>query len=100
MNRPLAELLQTRAQLRAKIAMQRVQLAQTTQHWQKPLAVADQGLQGLRWLRGHPLTTIGMVAYFGLRGGGVARLVIGVWRGWQLYRHTRTLLTKVRRRSG
>lgn len=98
MNPQLAELLQQRAKLRADIAQQRRQLADTCHHWQKPLMFVEQGLKGVHWLRARPVVTtvtIALVAVFWLRRGGLVGVIVGVWKGWKWYRQARTLLIKV-----
>lgn len=95
MNRELADILQTRSQLRANIAHQREQITHTAQHWRKPCSIADQGLKGIHWLKVHPAATIGIIAIFWLRRGGIGGVISGIWRGWSWYRQIRSLLTKI-----
>lgn len=92
MSPELAQLLQQRASLQKIATQQRASFTHTAQHWQKPLALADQGLKGIRWLHAHPIAVLGIAAVIGLRRGGVGSLVMGIWRGWQWYRRAKVLL--------
>jgi len=53
---PLAE---RRQHLLAQVALQRIALAQGIEPWRMPLAVADQGLNALRYVRRHPVLLVG-----------------------------------------
>ncbi len=92
MSPELTQLLQQRAALQQNAAAQRAALANTAQHWRKPLALADQGLKGVRWLQAHPVVVLATVAVIWLRRGGIGSLVMGMWRGWQWYRRAKVLL--------
>jgi hypothetical protein len=94
MNEKLFELMQDRGELLARIAAQREQLAEIGQHWRAPLALADQGVAVVRFLRCHPLLVAGVVALFVIRRRGMAGLVRGVWRVWKGYRSFTFLLAK------
>jgi hypothetical protein len=65
MNNNLRKLAKRRERLVAEAETQRLSLIENVDAWRKPLAVADQGLYALRYVRNHPL----MIA-----GGGAALL--------------------------
>lgn len=56
---PLAE---RRERLLAQAAQQRATLAHDVEPWRIPLALADQGLNALRYIKRHPVLLIGGVA--------------------------------------
>lgn len=87
MNEEMFELMQSRGELLARIAAQREQVAEIGTQWQTPLALADQGMAAVRFLRGHPVLVAGVVAFFVIRRGGVAGLLRGMWRVWKGYRY-------------
>ena len=74
MNKRMLELRQQRAGLRARVETQRGQLADIGSSWKGPLALADQGVSILRFLRGHPLALAGVVALVVLRRRNVVDL--------------------------
>lgn len=59
MNHKLTELAERRARLVAQAEAQRVTLAQSMQRWRKPLAIADQGVAAVRYVRSHPALLVG-----------------------------------------
>jgi dihydropteroate synthase len=76
MNKKLQILAQRRERLVLVAAKQRAQLAQAVDVWRAPLALADQGLAAMSFIRKHPI----------LMAGGTAVLVrlvrksfIGKW---------------------
>ena len=87
MNERMLELRQRRGELRARIDAQRGQLAEIASTWEKPLALADQGVSILRFLRGHPLLVAGVVSLVVLRGRGLAGLFGRAWQVWKGYRY-------------
>lgn len=54
MNRKLLILAQRRERLVLEAAQQRVQLAQAIEAWRSPLALADQGLAAISFIKNHP----------------------------------------------
>ncbi len=86
MNRRMIDVQQRRGELLARIAAQRVEVAELGARWQAPLALADQGLAALRFLRSKPLLVAGVGALLVIRRRGVAGLVRGAWRVWKGYR--------------
>lgn len=87
MNKQLHEVMQRRGELLAKIAEQRVQVAEIGARWQTPLALADQGLAALRFLWSNPFFVAGVATLSVVRRRSVAGLVWGIWRVWKGYRH-------------
>lgn len=86
MNERMSELMQGRGELLARIAAQREQMAEIEAEWQTPLALADQGVVAVRFLRSHPWLVAAVAAFFVIRRRSVAGLVWGVWRAWKGYR--------------
>lgn len=80
MNSKLTQLADRRERLVAEAAAQRMVLAQNIEPWRAPLAVADQGLAALRYIKRRPLWVIGGAILFASLGHGR----IGKWmrRGW------------------
>jgi hypothetical protein len=87
MNDRLSELSQHRSELLARIAVQRGQMAEIETELSAPLALADQGLVAVRFLRRHPFLVAGAMALFvARRRNTAAGLVWGAWRLWKNYR--------------
>lgn len=99
MNEQMLAVMQRRGELLAKIAAQRGQVAQIGARWQAPLALADQGLAVVRFLRSHPALVAGVVALFLIRRRGVVGLVKGGWRVWKGYRFLTALSERLSSRS-
>ncbi|MBI3221696.1 MAG: YqjK-like family protein [Nitrosomonadales bacterium] len=87
MSERMSAVMQRRGELLARIAAQRGQVAQLGSRWEKPLALADQGLAVARYLRDRPVLMAGMVALLVMRRRGIAGLLRGGLRGWQAYRY-------------
>lgn len=87
MNERMSAVMQRRGELLARIAAQRGQVAQFASRWEAPLALADQGLAAVRYVRAHPGLVAGVVAVVVLRRRGVLGLLRGGWRIWQGYRY-------------
>lgn len=88
MNKRMLELRQRRAELLARVETQRGQLAEIESSWKGPLALADQGVSILRFLRGHPLALAGVVALVVLRRRNVVDLfsrALLVWKGYRYF---------------
>lgn len=94
MNRKMSAVMQRRGELLARIAAQREQLAETGARWKAPLALADQGVAVVRFLRAHPALVAGAVALVTIRRGGVMGLAKGGWRVWKGYRFLTVLSEK------
>ena len=87
MNKQMLEVMQRRRELLARIASQREQVAEIGARWQAPLAIADQGLAALRFLRSNLVLVAGVAALFMIYRRGVVGLVKGAWRVWKGYRY-------------
>jgi YqjK-like protein len=59
MNKKLLKLAKRREYLVAKAENQRMQLAQEVDVWRAPLALADQGLAALGFIKKHPILAAG-----------------------------------------
>ena len=88
MNEKLLKLAQRREHLVLEAAEQRVQLAQAVDAWRAPLALAEQGLAAISFIKKHPILIAASTAV-------LVRLLrksfIGKWFGrgvmaWQLVR--------------
>ena len=99
MNEQMLAVMQRRGELLAKIAAQRGQVAQIGARWQAPLALADQGLAVVRFLRSHPALVAGVVALFVIRRRGVVGLVKSGWRVWKGYRYLTALSERLSSRN-
>ena len=95
MNKQMLEVMQRRGELLAKIASQREQMAEIGKRWQTPLALADQGLAVMRFLRSNPALAAGVAALFVARRRGLAGLVRGAWRVWKGYRYLAAFSAKL-----
>lgn len=91
--------MQRRGELKARIATQREQLAEAGMYWQKPLALADQGLAVARYLRARPVLVAGGVALLIIRRRGLMGLVRSGWLVWRGYRYFTAVSGKLASRS-
>lgn len=83
MNAKLTELANRRAALVARAAAQRAVLSQAYAPWRGPLAIVDQGLVALRYIRSHPALLVGVVALVAvLRPKRVAQWLERGWVAW------------------
>lgn len=87
MNERLFELTRRRAELLARIAAQREQLAEIQAEWDAPLTLVDKGMAGVRYLRRHPLLVAGVMAVLLIRRSSAAALMWGAWRIWKGYHY-------------
>ena len=88
MNKKLIKLAQRRKRLVLEAAEQRVQLTQAVDAWRTPLALADQGLATISFIKKHPIL---MAASTAVLVRLVRKSFIGKWFGrgmmaWQLVR--------------
>lgn len=95
MNEQILAVMQRRGELLTKIASQREQVAQTSARWKTPLALADQGLAVLRFMRSRPVLVGGAVALMVWRRRGVLGAIKLGWKGWKGYRYLRGLAAKL-----
>lgn len=84
MSANLARLRERRERLVAQAAMQRKALAQDIEPWRIPLALADQGLAALRYVKTHPEWVVGVVVLL----AALRPRRVGKWlgRGWVSWR--------------
>lgn len=99
MNIRLFEVRQRRSELLAKIASQREQVAEIGASWKAPLALVDRGLVVARFLRSHLALTAGLAALVTIRRRGVVGLGMAVWKGWKLYRFTKSFAANLMKRG-
>jgi hypothetical protein len=84
MNAKLLELAERRTTLVARAATQRTELSQALAPWRGPLAVVDEGLVAMRYIRNHAALLVGVVAFVApLRP---LRLTKWLQRGWLVWR--------------
>jgi hypothetical protein len=85
MNKNRTLLVERRERLVAQAAAQRRTLAQDIEPWRTPLALTDQGLHALRYIRSHPKWIVGGIALFAiLRPRHVGKWLGRGWMTWQL----------------
>ena len=89
MNKQMREVMRRRGELLASIAAQREQVAQIGTRWQTPLALADQGLAAVRFLRSRPVLFAGVAALLMIRKRGVmmglAKYGALAWKGYRYF---------------
>src|SRR3989338_5155606 len=87
MNKRMLAVIQGRGERLERISSQREQVAQIGTRWQAPLALADQGLSVVRFLRSRPVLIAGLAALLMIRKGGVAmglaRYGMLAWKGYR-----------------
>lgn len=86
MNKQMLEVMQRRGELLARIASQREQVAAISTRWKTPLALADQGLAAVRFLRTKPVLVASAMALLVIRRRGILGLTKGGWMAWKGYR--------------
>ena len=90
MNANLVRLAERRERLVAQAAMQRRTLAQDVEPWRIPLALADQGLTALRYIKSHPEWIVGVVVLLAaLRPRRVGKWLGRGWVSWQVMHRLR-----------
>lgn len=91
MNNKMALLQERRERLVALAAQQRSALAQDIAPWRTPLALADQGLEALRYVRRHPAWIFGGIALLAMVQPRHAGKWLGRgWVTWQLLHKSRS----------
>jgi hypothetical protein len=86
MKKRLAELASRRRILLERIETQRRDVADISLDFQKPFALADTGLEAVRFIRNHPgWVTGGFATLLLLRGKSIASIVQKSWRLMYLY---------------
>lgn len=90
MNGKLAQLADRRRQLVAQVAFQRTALAQDMAPWRAKLALVDQGVAAIRYLRSRPFLVLGAALLFAaVRPRGVGKWLRRGWLAWQIGRRLR-----------
>lgn len=90
MNRKLAQLADRRRQLVAQAAFQRTALAQDMVPWRARLALIDQGVAAIRYLRRRPFLILGVTLLFAaVRPRGAGKWLRRGWLAWQIGRRLR-----------
>ena len=91
MNKTLLRIAVRREGIVAQAASQRGTLAQHVEPWRMPLALADQGITALRYLKRHPEGIVGVaVLLVALRPGRIATWLGRGWVSWQLLQSLRS----------
>jgi len=86
MNKRLTAIASRRQILLKNIEAQRMDVAEISVRWQKPLALADTGLKAVHFVRNHPaLVAGGLAAFMAWRRKGVVGLAGEGWRLLCLY---------------
>jgi len=89
MNPKLLELAERRATLTARAAAQRAAFSRQLAPWRMPLAVVDQGVAAVRYLKSHPELLAGIVVFVAVVR---PRRVMGWLRsGWMVWRMVRAV---------
>jgi hypothetical protein len=88
MNENLLRLAKRRERLVTDAQAQRLVIEQNVNVWRKPLAMADQGLHALRYIRNHPMLIAGGSAALlsTRRPGGIGKWFRRGWVAWQILR--------------
>jgi hypothetical protein len=95
MNQQMLDVMQRRAELLARIAAQREEMAEIEANLKTPLALADKGLTAVRFLRSNPMLVAAVTtALFVVRRRGVLALAVGAWRVWRGCRSTTSTSAK------
>jgi hypothetical protein len=90
MNRKLIRVAERREQLVAQAAAQRGALARDVEPWRIPLALTDQGLTALRYIKSHPKWTLGGIVLLAvLQPRHVGKWLARGWVSWQLMNRLR-----------
>jgi hypothetical protein len=85
-----SRLVDRREHLIARVAAQRIVLAQNIEPWRPPLARVDQGLAAIGYLKRHPAWLIGGSALLvALRPGRVVKWLRRGWVAWQVVHQLR-----------
>ena len=91
MSKKLRNLAARREHLVAQAAEQRILLAQNIETWRAPFALADRGLEAVRYIKRHPICAAG--ASLGLltamRSSRASKWLQRGWLVWQVVRKLR-----------
>jgi hypothetical protein len=94
MNAKLIQLAERRTTLVARAATQRVELSQTLAPWHGSLAMVDEGLMAIRFIRNHAALVVGVAAF--VVPFRPLRLARWLRRGWVVWRMAVTVKRIVR----
>lgn len=99
MNEKLASLAARKQALAHKAALQRAAVAQNMQLLHEPIAVADRGLQVLRYFRQHPVLMLGVTSISGvlIRRLHMARFTALLQTGWSVFQLVRDVRETLRK---
>ncbi len=99
MNEKLASLTARKQALAQKAALQRTVIAQNMQALQRPIVIADQGLQVLRYFRQHPVLMLGVTSISGIliRRLQMARFTALLQTGWSVFQLVRDVRESLRK---
>ena len=90
MTRRQSQLALRRRELIARAAAQRAELARRLGPWKPAFAVADRGVEGVRFLRRHPALWAGTLAFLiALRPMRAFTWLRRGWTAWRLVRSAR-----------
>jgi len=99
MNEKLASLAARKQALIQKAALQRTVLAQNMQALQRPIAMADRGLQVLRYFREYPVLMLAVTSISGIliRRLQMARFTALLQTGWSVFQLVRDVRESLRK---
>lgn len=85
-----SQILEKRARLLTQCESQRTLIGECTTSWRKPLQLADQGIEVLRYLKQHPAWLVGTgVMLIALKPARTLRWVKLTWAAWLIMRKLR-----------
>jgi hypothetical protein len=91
MNNKMTQVVQRREHLVAKAAAQRAALGRAIEPWRTPLALTDQGLRALTYVRRHPQWLVGGILLLAvLRPRGLGKWLGRGWLSWQMLNRLRS----------
>lgn len=98
MSEKLALIATRKQQLIHKAAMQRIVVAQNMQTLQQPIAIADRGLQVLRYCRQYPMLMLGVTTVSGIliRKIQLVRFTALLQTGWSVFQLVRDVRDSIR----
>ena len=99
MGRQLQAVMLRRQALLAKISGQREQLQETVENLQPAFLFADRAVLAGRFLRTHPVVTVGLASLLVVRRRGWSALLKGSWRVWKAYRYFNDFSQKLTSKS-
>lgn len=99
MNEKLVALAERKQTLIHKAALQRSVVAQNMQALQQPIAIADRGLQVLRYFRQYPVLMLGVTSISGIliRRLQMARFTALLQTGWSVFQLVRDVRESLRK---